>query len=136
MKTFSDVFEEGGFLSDPFHEGFGMMTIHGVAKPVYRAYQLLHRTGKDRVAVTQVAGSNATAGVFVISNGPEIMAIVYNHNIPTNPIKTETVCLQFSGINLMGKSAVLERIDDTHSNPTAVWKSMGSPGYINSAQVT
>jgi len=134
--TFSDVFEEGGFLSDPFHEGFGMITIHGVAKPVYRAFQLLHRTGKERVAVTQTAGSNSTAGVFVINNGAEIMAIIYNHNIPDNPIKTETICLQFLGINLMRTTAVVERIDDTHSNPTAVWKSMGSPGYLNQAQVT
>jgi hypothetical protein len=36
LQTFSDIFEEGGFESVPFHQGFGMMTIHKVPKPVYR----------------------------------------------------------------------------------------------------
>jgi len=137
--TFSDIFEEGGFLSAPFHEGFGMITIHGVPKPVFRAFELLHRTGKERVSVTQVAGSNATAGVYVINNNDQnkgqIMAILYNHNIPGQPIKNESICLQLNGVDLSNKPVFLERIDSTHCNPTATWKQMGSPMYINAEQV-
>lgn len=50
--TFSDIFEEQWMQSAPFHNGFGMMTNHGVRKPVWRAFQTLHQSGNWRFAVT------------------------------------------------------------------------------------
>jgi xylan 1,4-beta-xylosidase len=41
--TFSDIFSENYFPSVPFHGGFGLLNLHGIAKPAYRAFQLLHR---------------------------------------------------------------------------------------------
>ena len=49
--VFSDVFEEGGILPGPFHGGFGLMTVHGTPKPAYRAFELLHGAGMQRLAV-------------------------------------------------------------------------------------
>jgi xylan 1,4-beta-xylosidase len=43
--TFSDIFEEHYFPSVPFHGGFGLMTLHGIPKPTYRAFELAHRLG-------------------------------------------------------------------------------------------
>ena len=37
----SDVFEETGMDRTPFHNGYGLLTVDGVAKPVYRAFELL-----------------------------------------------------------------------------------------------
>jgi xylan 1,4-beta-xylosidase len=45
------VFEEGGILPGPFHGGFGLMTVHGTPKPAYRAFELLHGAGLQRLAV-------------------------------------------------------------------------------------
>jgi hypothetical protein len=45
------VFEEGGILPGPFHGGFGLMTVHGTPKPAYRAFELLHGAGMQRLAV-------------------------------------------------------------------------------------
>lgn len=62
--TFTDIFEEQGMGSTPFHGGFGMMTIHGVKKPAYHAYWFLSRLGSELlyyepgVLVTRGAGSN------------------------------------------------------------------------------
>ena len=49
--TFSDIFEENSFPSVPFHGGFGLLTIHGIAKPTYRAFELLHELGTERLPV-------------------------------------------------------------------------------------
>ena len=46
--TFTDLFEENYFPSVPFHGGFGLLNLHGVPKPVYRAFELLHRLGDER----------------------------------------------------------------------------------------
>jgi xylan 1,4-beta-xylosidase len=40
--TFSDIFEEDYFPSQPFHGGFGLLTLHGIPKPSYRAADKPH----------------------------------------------------------------------------------------------
>lgn len=47
--TFSDIFEENYFPSVPFHGGFGLLNLHGIPKPTYRAFQLLHHLGTELV---------------------------------------------------------------------------------------
>jgi len=51
----SDVFEESFFPvhNESFHGMFGLVNLHGVPKPSYRAYQLLHETGAERLKVTR-----------------------------------------------------------------------------------
>lgn len=130
--TFSDIFEEGGFDSLPFHQGFGLMTIHQVPKPAYRAFEILHRTGRERMVVS--GPNHPTVGTFAILNQEkkEVVIIAYNHNIPNNPIKTETVTITVSGLPLSANGyGTLERIDDTHCNAAAAWKAVGSPAYLD-----
>ena len=43
--TFSDLFEENYFPSKPFHGGFGLLTLHGIPKPSYRAFELFRELG-------------------------------------------------------------------------------------------
>ena len=47
--TFSDIFEENYFPSVPFQGGFGLLNIHGIAKPAYRAFPIATRTGNRDV---------------------------------------------------------------------------------------
>ena len=57
----SDIFEEGGFNSVPFNNGYGMQTIRGIKKPIYRAMELLWKFGSpdafDTVNINQGADS-------------------------------------------------------------------------------
>ena len=43
--TFTDIFEEGGPVPNPFHGGFGMLNFQGLRKPSFDAYQFLNRLG-------------------------------------------------------------------------------------------
>ena len=43
--TFSDIFNENYFPSVPFQGGFGLLNLHGIAKPIYRVFELLHGLG-------------------------------------------------------------------------------------------
>lgn len=47
--TFTDIFEEGGPRTTPFHGGFGLMNYQGIRKPAYYAFQYLSRLGKQDV---------------------------------------------------------------------------------------
>ena len=62
--TFTDVFEEGWMRSAPFHNGYGMMTVQGVRKPVWRAFEALEGAGSTRYAV---AGVDPTSTISVLA---------------------------------------------------------------------
>jgi xylan 1,4-beta-xylosidase len=129
--TFSDIFDENYFCSIPFHGGFGLMTIHGIPKPAYRAYELLHRLGKELLTVE---GAHPTVDVWM-AKGPNVLHILLtNSALPRHPVRTEAVRLLLNNTFTI-KGAYIERIDDNHANATGAWEAMGKPGYLSSAQV-
>jgi xylan 1,4-beta-xylosidase len=129
--TFSDIFEENYFSSLPFHGGFGLQTIYGIPKPAYRAYELLHRLGEE---MFQVQGGHPTVDVWVIKSGDRVHVVACNSALPLHPIANEEVEVRIQSTFLV-KSAFIERIDDEHANPQAVWKKMGSPDSLSPAEV-
>jgi xylan 1,4-beta-xylosidase len=121
--TFSDIFEENYFSSQPFHGGFGLLTVHGVPKPTYRAMQLLHELGSERLPLQ---GEHATVSAWAVRDGRRLTLLLANHAFPSHPIATEMVQLAVAGAHAL-RSATLRRIDDTHANAKARWEAMGSP---------
>ena len=128
--TFTDIFEENYFPSRPFHGGFGLLTLHGVAKPAYRAFELLHRVGSELVPVS---GGHATVDCWVIRDRYSIAVLLTNFAQPRQAIATETVAVSL--VNCKGHSARIRRIDDEHANPKRLWLDMGSPEYLSERQV-
>ncbi|MEO6986142.1 MAG: glycoside hydrolase [Paralcaligenes sp.] len=125
--TFSDIFAENYFSSVPFHGGFGLLTIHGIAKPSYRAFQLLHRLGHERLAVE---GSHATVDAWVVRNRAQIVVLLVNRAFPGHPIQSESVSMRLHGAS-RPSVAWIERIDEGHCNPRRLWEKLGSSPYPN-----
>lgn len=48
--VFSDIFEEPGPRYTPFHGGFGLLSIQGINKPAFYAYQYLNKLGQTELA--------------------------------------------------------------------------------------
>jgi xylan 1,4-beta-xylosidase len=131
--TFSDIFEESGFSSIPFHGGFGLLNIHGIPKPSYRAFQLLSRLRGERLEVT--VDQEVSTVDCVATHGREGLTIlISNHQIPLSPIRAEQIRLSVSGTKGV-RSAYLERIDEEHANPKRAWMEMGSPTYLDRGQI-
>jgi xylan 1,4-beta-xylosidase len=126
--TFSDLFEEGGQFSAPFHGGFGLQTIHGIPKSTYRVFEMLHRLGNARIEVT--GGVGATVEVLAIKGVSDLTRLVYNHNIPKAAIRDEEVAITIKGITLT-KPVSITRVDTQHANPKQKWLDLGSPEYPN-----
>lgn len=73
--VFTDIFEEAGPRFTPFHGGFGMLTIQGINKSVFYAYQFLNRLGNIELAnndssswVCKDAAGNVQALVWDFTN--------------------------------------------------------------------
>ncbi len=121
--TFSDIFEENYFSSAPFHGGFGLLTIDGVPKPAYRAFELLHRLGDESLAVR---GEHPTVDVWVTRKGRALTLMATNGALPRHAIRTELVSIELRGLGTIAH-AVVARIDEEHANPRRAWIAMGRP---------
>jgi xylan 1,4-beta-xylosidase len=131
--TFSDIFEEAGFPSQPFHGGFGLLNLHGIPKPTYQVFRLLHRLGTQRIKIT--SEPHATVEALATWEDGRLSVLVYNHNVPLNLIQEEAVVLRMHGLPGQGWSARIERVDEIHANPRRHWLEMGAPEYLQPRQV-
>jgi xylan 1,4-beta-xylosidase len=129
--TFTDIFEENYFPSLPFHGGFGLLNLHGVPKPTYRAFELLHHLGNEKLPVE---GTHPTLDAWAGRRGASLIIILTNHALPRQPIAPARVRLELADAP-PPRAAQLERIDDDNANPRAAWEAMGSPEYLSAVQV-
>ena len=129
--TFTDIFDETYFPSLPFHGGFGMLNLHGIPKPVYGAFQVLHTLGEERLAVT---GQHPTVDAWAVRHRRNLTLVLTNHALPGHPIADEEVRVEIPGSGPHGR-AYVRRIDDRNANAHSAWRAMGAPEYPSRKQV-
>lgn len=129
--TFSDIFEENYFPSTPFHGGFGLLNLHGIPKPTYRAFELLHQLGNERLLVD---GIHETVDCSVIPADSTVTVLLTNHSTPGHSIETEHINLRLDNAPAPAE-AHIERIDREHSNPKLLWEELGQPNYLTAKNV-
>ena len=129
--TFSDIFEENYFPSVPFHGGFGLLNIHGIAKPAYRAFQLLHGLGR---LMLPVEGSHETVDAWLVRGDQHSTLVLTNFALPRHPIQTETVCFALKSRS-SATMASIQRIDLEHANAKRHWEQLGKPDYLSASTV-
>jgi xylan 1,4-beta-xylosidase len=129
--TFSDLFEENYFPALPFQGGFGLLTLQGIAKPSYRAYQLLHRLGTERLPV---AGQHDTVDACVVRQDRSLIVLLTNFAFPRHDIRTEQVQVTLHDAP-PPRSALIERVDAEHANAKRLWCAMGQPKYPSAVQI-
>ncbi len=130
--AFSDLFEEAGQFAAPFHGGFGLQTIHGIPKPTYRLFEMLHQAGTARLPVE--ANSGSTVEVLAVQDEAKLCIFAYNHNVPGELICTEKVSITLRDITRPGPISIA-RIDQDHANPKKKWMELGSPEYPTEAEL-
>lgn len=129
--TFSDLFSENYFPSIPFQGGFGLQTIQGIAKPAYRAFQLLHDLGAQ---LLPVLGSHVTVDAWLARGAHRSTLVLTNFALPRHPIYAQTVEFSCAGV-LKPRALVMRRIDEEHANAKRHWQKLGSPVYPTAATV-
>ena len=135
--TFSDIFEENYFPSAPFHGGFGLLTLHGIPKPVYRAFELLHHLGDERLLVD---GIHHTVDAFAVRNSgaanaaASVTVLLTNHALPRHSIETEQAQITLIATR-EPRRVVSRRIDGDNANAEREWRALDSPAYLDPATV-
>jgi len=125
--TFSDIFEELSFPAQPFHGGFGLLNLHGIPKPAYWAFHMLHKTGQEEIPLN--CENPSTIEAVATRDKNRLVMLFANHQVPGQPIQEEKINLSVGGLNLKKITAFIERTDDTSGNPKKLWIEMGRPDY-------
>ena len=122
--TFSDVFEERGVPSRPFHGGFGMIALGGIPKPKAWAFHFFNNLKgeavyKDEHCVLLKREDGSYEGVLwnLCREGRE--AITLTLDLPTE-----------------GQQTLMTRtVDEECCNPYKCWHEMGEPASLTQQQL-
>jgi xylan 1,4-beta-xylosidase len=126
--TFSDVFEEGGPIPEPFEGQFGLRAKGGINKPSYYAYGLLHQLGDQRLA-------NASKDLIATKSADGTISVaVWNMVDPGQEGTTRQVEMTFAGVPATSR-VTIQRVDADHGNVLPKYAAMGKPLDPTPAQV-
>eukprot|EP01084_Bolivina_argentea_P014883 27843_1 len=144
----SDVFDENDFNSHEFNNLYGLQTIRGIAKPAFRAFELLYQYGSNIEYKSTLlyddndfSISNSTLQVYCLKNGynkNRYSVFIANWNNYGMNIGVQNVSVNVGNYventNDL-KSVTMYRIDANNTAPLSAWIAMGSPEYPTEQQL-
>ena len=129
----SDIFEELHQFKEPFHGGYGIMTYHGIPKPVFYALRMLAQAGQIRIELDTSQFTDTEAAAF--ESETEKQVLIYRFCAKQNALPAEPVSVEVE-LEKAPKRVYLQRIDETHCNPRKIWEQMGQPNDLNNQEVS
>jgi xylan 1,4-beta-xylosidase len=141
--TFTDIFEEAGPRTTPFHGGFGLMNYQDIEKPAFRAYQYLNMLGATRLACGDSRCIAATDGIDGVQalfwdltiNMPEGVNNQAYFNTDLKPGDKSVVAFQLRNLPRGRYRMSVYRVGYRINDPFADYLDMGSPSQLTRAQV-
>jgi xylan 1,4-beta-xylosidase len=142
--TFTDIFEEAGPRTTPFHGGFGLLNYQDLAKPSYFAYRFLNRLGDTELACADpdafvclgAAGDvQALFWDFTITHpGPSVIdQEFYNKDQPAKPKGAAE--LRLTGLKPGAYHLTATKVGYRANDVQSAWRALGSPAQLTRAQV-
>ncbi|GBQ30266.1 xylan 1,4-beta-xylosidase [Gluconacetobacter sacchari DSM 12717] len=116
--TFSDDFEEQGVAADELPGAYGLLTTHGIPKPAFNAFALLHRLGNRRLPTGPGGGD-----VLATRRQDGVIAVALWNRDADKPRARH---LAFRGLASVRGATVIV-IDRAHGTPAALFEAMGRP---------
>jgi len=128
----SDVFEEQGIVKEIFYGGYGLVGIHGIPKPSFHAFTLLHRLGHERLP--------AVGDSVIATRRPDdsLAVLVWNlvpRDAEGRPGAGQPLSLHLTIAGSQHQHLSLTRVDDGHGSARTAWQAMGSPQYPSREQI-
>lgn len=104
------------------------MAAGGFMKPSYVAFELLHQLGKTRV-------ENGGNDVIVTKRPDGTLVIaIWNLVDPDQIGAAKSIRLRFSNVG-RPKKALVQQVDELHSDSLVAYKQMGGPRYPSQTQI-
>jgi xylan 1,4-beta-xylosidase len=127
----SDVYDQIGYGAETFHGGYGLLSLQGLRKPPYNAFEFLSKLGRERVNATVENGSDCD-GAIVTRQGDKHAALVYSYEAASEYSPGhQTVEVELpAGANWQTRDLTLHCISSQENNILSHWQKMGAPDYL------
>ena len=133
--TISDIFKEFPYPRAVFVGGFGLLTIDGLPKPGYHAYQLLHKLGAAELPATREddgsgdrEAGNLDCWATRSEGGYQVLLANYTPPALEGAPPARAVEVRLRGLAAGRRLRLTEyRVDAEHANAPAAWEAMGRP---------
>lgn len=141
--TFTDIFEEAGPRTTPFHGGFGLMNYQDIKKPAFRAFEFLNKLGPTRLKCDDeraLAAADANGGVQVLfwDYSNTIPAETNNQQYFITDIRPKSlgrVKLNLAGLKPGKVRIEVFRVGYRINDPYADYLALGRPAQLTRPQV-
>ena len=142
--VFTDIFEESAPRFEPFHGGFGLLTIQGINKPAFYSYQFMNRLGK-----TELANNDSSSWVCRDSTGNiQVLAWDFTNTHPGDSVHNQDYYIQDLPSKSKGKLKIsiakipegtyafeVYKVGYKSNDAYSTYLSMGKPLQLNRAQL-
>jgi xylan 1,4-beta-xylosidase len=142
--TFTDIFEEAGPRTTPFHGGFGLLNYQDLQKPSYFAYQFLNRLGSvelnchDNAAFVCRDDRGGIQALFWDFTIPHPVPAVINqeyYKADHPAAKKGEAELSLSHVPRGPYRLLAYKVGYRANDVQAAWHDLGSPSQLTRAQV-
>lgn len=126
----SDIYEECGFHSEPFHGGYGLMTVNDVPKASWQAFALLHAHDHGARLGVRLDGAPAGVGALASADAEATRLLLYYYAEPDAPA-AGPVRVRLEGVPEAGRGVAVRSIRPGHGSAYEAWVALGRPPYAN-----
>ena len=125
--NWSDIYEEAGFHYQPFHGGYGLVTVNDLPKAAFHAFRLLQEHRGERL---QTRFSSPVEGLTALASrqGETTRLLLSYYQEP------DVAAFAAQTIGLDGFPAIIKRmetVEPMHGSAHEKWLELGSPSYLN-----
>lgn len=129
---FSDIFEELHPFPEEFHGGFGLLSQHGIPKPVFHAFKWLAGAGDARYVLPGALDGEISLAAFRAKDAIQLLLVRQKMKNLDLPKERARVTLE---LEREPKSVTVQRIDEHSGNPLKAWQEMGGPIDLTPAEM-
>ena len=125
----SDIYEEVGFHYQPFHGGYGIISVNDIPKSSFNAFKYLNSLGDQRLAVT-FSQETVGLGCIATTKGNKTIVIVYYYREP-NMEQPESETIQLRGLPDSASEARVSTILPGRGSAYETCLEIGKPEFAN-----
>jgi len=128
----SDLFAEQGVPTSELSGGFGLLSLRGLEKPVFKAFEMLGMTLGGKWILPD-EGQDTQALASWNKKEKKLVLLLWNWPYDVGgstaemPALARDVDISMHGLPRGRWQGTIYRLDATHANVTAAWRAMGEP---------
>ena len=133
----TDLYSIKNLFPEEFCGCYGMLTKSGIPKPVFYAFKMLREVGDDRIMMKNADGTDMILndiGIAAFRKENDIQVILMRQRMKNTELASELTEV-IVDMEKEPSRVTIQRIDETHCNPLAMWEDMGSPMIPNTSEI-